>query len=229
MGPFPERGVHRKGLFVTFVEYVLIGFFVGIITTAPVGPVNVMAIQHAVYGGFRQGVYVGLGAVVADTIFAAVAIFGVSAITNFIEGQINLIEIVGGALLIVFGLKIWNTHPHLDKDGNGWERGFLGDATAAFFMAITNPGTVIAFVAIFGGLGEFRPPAGDHFGALVMVSGVACGATTWWVAVSAAVSHYKARIDDRWLDRANHIAGLVLVVFGALIYLKLALDLTLLK
>ncbi|PVB63004.1 LysE family transporter [Labrenzia sp. 011] len=214
---------------MTFVEYVLIGYFVGVLITAPVGPVNVMAIQHAVHGGFRQGVFVGLGAVLADTIFASAAIFGISAITNFIEGQINLIEIVGGALLIVFGIKIWNTHPHLDRDGNGWHRGFLGDATAAFFMAITNPGAVIAFVAIFGGLGEFRPAPGDHIGALLMVAGVASGATSWWVVVSAAVSHYRARIDDRWLDRANHIAGFVLVAFGALIYLKLALSLTLLK
>ncbi len=59
---------------MSFFEYALIGFFVGIITTAPVGPVNIMAIQHAVHGGFRQGVFVGLGAVVADTIFAAAAI-----------------------------------------------------------------------------------------------------------------------------------------------------------
>lgn len=157
---------------MTFLEYVLIGYVVGILTTAPVGPVNIMAIQHAVRGGFRQGVYVGLGAVVADTIYAAVAIFGVSAVTTFVEGQFDLIEIVGGALLIVFGIKIWNTHPHLTSDGNGRDHGFIGDATAAFFMAITNPGAVLAFIAIFGGLGEFRPAHGDHLGALVMVAGL---------------------------------------------------------
>jgi len=210
---------------VTFFEYALIGIFVGILTTAPVGPVNVMAIQHAVRTGFRQGVFVGLGAVVADTIFAAAAIFGVSAVTNFIEGQFNLIEFAGGALLIVFGFKIWNTHPHLYKNGNDDDHGFWGDATAAFFMAITNPGAVLAFFAIFGGLGDFRPPPGDHFGALVMVAGVAGGATSWWVLVSAIVSHFKARIDDRWLDRVNHIAGSILVLFGVLIYLDLIFNL----
>lgn len=209
---------------MTFLEYVLIGYLVGILTTAPVGPVNIMAIQHAVHGGFRQGVYVGLGAVIADTIYAAAAIFGISAVTTFIEGQFDLIEIFGGALLILFGIKIWNTHPHLCEDGNGWDRGFLGDATAAFFMAITNPGAVLAFIAIFGGLGDFRPEHGDHIGALVMVAGVAGGATSWWVIVSATVSHFKAKIDDRWLDRANHIAGFLLIAFGALIYLKLAFD-----
>ncbi len=208
---------------MTFLEYALIGFFIGILTTAPVGPVNIMAIQHTVHGGFRQGVYVGLGAVLADSIFAACAIFGVSAVTTFVEDQFNLIEIAGGALLIVLGLKIWNTHPHLEKNGNGRERGFWREATAAFFLAITNPGALFAFILIFGSLGEYRPPSGLHVGALTMVAGVALGATSWWTAISAAVTHFKSRIDDRWLDRVNHIAGVLLVVSGGLIYLKLAL------
>lgn len=210
---------------MAFLEYVIIGFIIGIITTAPVGPVNVMAIQHAVRSGFWHGVFVGLGAVVADTLYAIAAIFGVSAVTRFIEGQIDLIEVVGGALLFVFGLKIWNTHPHLNGGSNGKEQGFLGDATAAFLMAITNPGTILAFIAIFGGLGHFRPAHNDVIGALLMVAGVAAGATTWWVTVSAAVTHYRSRIDDAWLDRANHIAGAILMLFGGLIYLKLAFDL----
>jgi threonine/homoserine/homoserine lactone efflux protein len=209
---------------VTFLEYALIGYFIGILTTAPVGPVNVMAIQHAVRGGFRHGVLVGLGAVLADTIYATAAIFSVSAVTTFIEDQFSMIEIVGGALLILFGIKIWNTHPHLEKNGDGEEYRYIGDVTAAFFLAITNPGTILAFAAIFGGLGEFRPPHGEHAGALMMVAGVAAGATSWWIMVSATVSHFRARIDDRWLDRANHIAGFILVAFGALIYLKLAVD-----
>ncbi|MDN3718418.1 hypothetical protein QW131_02220 [Roseibium salinum] len=76
----------------------------------------------------------------------------------------------------------------------------------------------------FGALGDYRPEHGNHVGALVMVTGVAGGATSWWILVSAAVSHFRARINDRWLDRANHIAGVILIAFGALIYLNLALD-----
>lgn len=209
---------------MSFLEYALIGYVIGILTTAPVGPVNVMAIQHAVHSGFRQGVFVGLGAVVADTIFAAVAIFGISAVTDFVDNREGIIEIVGGALLIVFGIKIWNTHPHLERDDDGNGRSVWGYITAAFFMAITNPGAIFAFLTIFGSLGEFRPENGNHIGALVMVAGVAGGAVSWWMMISYLVSHYKARIDDKWLDRVNHIAGAALVVFGALIYLDLAFD-----
>lgn len=199
---------------MTLLEYALIGCAIGIITTAPVGPVNIMAIRHAAQQGFRQGLFVGLGAVIADTLYAAVAIFGVSAVTQFVAGQFAIIETVGALVLIIFGLKIMKTHPHLERGSYGLDRGFWADATAAFFMVVTNPGVVLAYVAIVGGLGPWRPLPGDHLGALAMVVGVALGASCWWALLSAVVSRFSAKVDDRWLDRANYIAGLILIAFG---------------
>jgi threonine/homoserine/homoserine lactone efflux protein len=210
---------------LSFLEFALIGFAIGIITTAPVGPVNIMAIQHAAQQGFRQGLYVGLGAVVGDAIYAAAAIFGVSAVTRFVEGQFDLIKAAGAILLIGFGLKIMNTHPHLERDEGGGIKGLWREATAAFFMVLTNPGVVLAYVAIVGGLGQWRPQPGDHSGALSMVLGVALGAASWWAVLSAVVTRFSAKIDDHWLDRANHIAGYILIAFGLVIGADLAFDL----
>ncbi|GGB51730.1 lysine transporter LysE [Roseibium aquae] len=210
---------------MNLLEYAAIGFGMGILTTAPVGPVNVMAIQHAAQSGFRQGLFVGLGAALADSIYAAVAVFGVSAVTRFIDTQVDLIKLVGGLVLIVFGLKVLRTRPHLETKRNGGAPSFVGDMTAAFAMVITNPAAAFAFVAIVGGLGDWRPEHGNHTGALAMVAGVSAGACTWWAGLSAVVSRYSHKIDDRWLDRANQIAGTILIVLGALIYGDLALEL----
>jgi len=210
---------------LSFLEFAVIGIVIGLITTAPVGPVNIMAIQHAAQRGFRQGLYVGLGAVIADSIYAAAAIFGVSAVTRFVEGQFDLLKTAGAVLLIVFGLKIMNTHPHLDRETGGRVKGIWGEVTAAFFMVLTNPGVVLAYVAIVGGLGHWRPQPGDHSGALAMVLGVALGASAWWAALSAVVTRFSARIDDHWLDRANHIAGYILIAFGLVIGADLIFDL----
>ncbi len=209
---------------MSFIEYALIGYLIGIVTTAPVGPVNVMAIQHAVHRGFREGVLVGFGAVIADVLYAAAALFGIAAVTKFVADQFYLIEIIGGLLLIIIGWKIYHTHPHLNG-GDGPARGVLGDAMTAFFMTLTNPGVLAAYAAIFTMLGGLRPAHDAHFAALILVAGVAGGAASWWIFLSAAVSRYKDRIEDRWLDRANHYAGLALMAFGVLMYLKLAYDL----
>jgi len=207
---------------VNLLEFAVIGFAIGIITSAPVGPVNIMAIQHAVQRGFRPGFTVGLGAMLADTVYAAVAIFSVSAVTSFIDTQVDLIKIIGGLVLILFGLKVINTHPQLTADANGKHRSIFGDMAAAFLMVLTNPGAAFAFVAIVGGLGDWRPESGDAVGALSMVAGVAAGASFWWAGLSAVVTKYRHTINDQWLDRANQIAGTILIGFGALIYADLA-------
>jgi len=209
---------------VSLLEYAVIGFAIGLMTSAPVGPVNIMAIQHAVQRGFRPGFTVGLGAMLADSIYAAVAIFGVSAVTHFIDTQVDLIKLVGGLVLIVFGLKVIRTHPQLGAAANGQHQGVLGDMSAAFAMVITNPGAAFAFVAIVGGLGDWRPESGDHTGALFMVAGVASGASFWWAGLSAMVTRYRHTITDQWLDRANRIAGTILIGFGALIYADLVYE-----
>lgn len=209
---------------MTLLEFAVIGYAIGIMTTAPVGPVNILAIQHAAQRGFQQGLLVGLGSVVADTLYAFIAIFGVSAVTQFVEGQFDLIKFIGAVLLLVFGFKVMTSRPHFDQGSNDKRKGVFGDVTAAFLMSLTNPGTILAYVAIVGGLGDWRPQHGDHVGALVMVAGVASGATSWWVLVSGIVSRFSGRINDRWLQRANHIAGIIIVGFGLVIAADLAFD-----
>ncbi|WP_417671910.1 LysE family translocator [Roseibium sp.] len=189
--------------------------------SAPVGPVNIMAIRHAIQRGAREGTLVGIGAVAADTIYAAIAVFSVSAVTHFIEGQVDLIKIIGGVLLILFGARVFVSHPHLEKSGQS--ASVWSDATGAFFLTLTNPGAVLGFVAIIGGLGSWRPAPGDAVGALGIVAGVALGATGWWAFVSTLVSRFSAHLDDRWLERANRIAGTLLVLFGLGIFIDLAL------
>lgn len=206
---------------MTFLEYLLIGILVGVLASAPVGAVNVMAIQKVVSSGFYRGVYVGLGAVVADALFASAAIFGVSAVTNFIESQFYVIEFVGGALLILFGLRICASHPHLKELTQEQNSSSFGDALQAFFLAITNPGAILAFVAMLGSLGELRPSQGNYVAALVLVLGVVFGATAWWIFLAGLVARFKSAIDDHWLSYANKIAGVLLVAFGALIYVKI--------
>ncbi|MEJ8473433.1 LysE family translocator [Roseibium algae] len=208
---------------MSVLGFIAVGIAIGLITSAPVGPVNIMMIRHAIQRGMREGIIVGLGAVCADTIFAAVAVFGVSAVTQFIEGQVDMIKLVGGGLLIVFGLKVMTSHPHLEKDGADGAASVWADATAAFFLTLTNPGAVLGFIAIIGGLGGWRPTPEDHIGALALVAGVALGAASWWTFISGLVNRYSGHIDDHWLGRANRIAGTILVLFGICVFADLAL------
>lgn len=200
------------------LAFALIGLAIGVLTSAPVGPVNIMVLRRAFRSGFLSAFLIGLGAALADAVFATAAIFGISAVSDFMEGHRGLIQIVGAGILAVFGLVIMRSHLHIDRGGQGsLDHALLRDVLAAFAMTITNPGAVLGFLAIFGGLGDWGPDPDDLTGALIMLAGVVSGASLWWALVAGGVAALRDRLTDRWLDGVNRLAGLALIAFAVVI------------
>ncbi|WP_246270790.1 LysE family translocator [Hongsoonwoonella zoysiae] len=204
------------------IAYYLIGVAIGLATSAPAGPVNLTAIQRTFRFGFPAGLFAGLGAVVADSIYASLAAFGITTVSDFIEFHSDLIQTGGGMLVIIFGLKVFTSHPHIEKNGAGETPNILRGLAAGFFMTLTNPGVILGFLAIFGSLGKWAPDHKDYASAALMVAGVASGATLWWMFLAGSVSKLRDRLDDHWLEMINHIAGGLLIAFGLGIYGHLA-------
>lgn len=87
--------------------YLLNGFIIGLSASIPLGPVGLICIQKTLNGRLKNGITSGLGAASADTFFAIVAAFGISAVHNFIEAQQFYLRITGGIILIGLGLKFF--------------------------------------------------------------------------------------------------------------------------
>lgn len=205
------------------IIYGLAGMAIGLMTAAPVGPVNVMCAHRAFHFGFWAGLTAGLGAMVADLIFAAVAAFGVTAIQVFIQQNEGPVQVVGGVLLIIFGWKILTSSPiPADDPAATHSTRKLAAFLAAFAMTITNPGAVFGFIAIFTMLGDWAPRSGDYQATAMLLLGVMIGNLAWWVLISGFVGHLRERLADTWLIRFNKIAGYTLVLFGAVLLLRLA-------
>ncbi len=208
--------------------YFITGIGIGLIVSAPVGPVNLMTIQRALKSGFTPALAAGVGAVLADTLYAAIAAFGISAITHFLADHRVEIQGVGGVLLIGFGWLTLRTHPHIDAfnvERVGIGNGVLPGLLAAFAMTLTNPGAVLGFLAIFGSLGDWAPQGRDPLGAAALVAGVALGALIWWAGVAGLVTVLRARLNDRWLDWINQAAGALLALFGVAILVRALVEL----
>ena len=82
----------------------LTGVAIGVAVTAPLGPVNILVIRNAIRRGFLVALLVGLGAVVADVLYAAAAAYGVSWVSHLIEAYARPLMIAGGVLLVVTGV-----------------------------------------------------------------------------------------------------------------------------
>jgi len=197
-----------------------IGLVIGVLVAAPVGPVNVLCIQRALERGVVGGVIAGLGAVLGDGIIALSASLGVSAISGAVETHKEMIQLVGGGALIVFGLSLWFKAPQtigaISSVRDVPLRAYAFDISKTFFLTVTNPGAVLGLFAIFGGISTFVELRG-YSDALLLVAAIAAGNFAWWLFLSLLIGRFSQRFEGRSLMHINKIAGVLLIVFGSLL------------
>src|SRR5260370_36693057 len=82
------------------------GFVLGFAVAATPGPIFFLCLRRTLVSGWLNGLVSGLGVATADGFYAAVAAFGISAITTAVSGQRRWLALGGGALLGGVGLRI---------------------------------------------------------------------------------------------------------------------------
>src|SRR5919201_1011207 len=88
-----------------------VGLLIGVLVSAPVGPVNVLCINRAIERGFWGGVAAGLGAVLSDGLISSIAVLGVGTLSRTIQQYRDAIQFMGGVAVIAFGFRLLRTGP----------------------------------------------------------------------------------------------------------------------
>ncbi len=203
---------------------ILSGIAVGIVVAAPIGPVNLICIRRALKFGMANGVASGGGAAIGDGVFATIAAFGVTAAINFVHDYSVWLQLIGGVFLLGLGVRTWFDHPHLnDELPEGSLGALLPVVSVTFFLTITNPATMLGFIAIFGGIADFAIGSEDYLRASLLVASVIAGSTLWWVIITGFVSLFRGRMTDQGLVWLNHISAVIIVVFGFVVLGRLAI------
>src|SRR3989344_5776045 len=131
--------------------FLMKGLIIGFSIAAPVGPIGVLCIQRTIAYGKISGLFTGLGAATADGLYGAVAAFGLTIISNFLVGQQFWFRLIGGAFLLYLGIKTFMSKPE-EKTATENHKGLLSDYFSTIFLTLTNPTTILSFVAVFAGL-----------------------------------------------------------------------------
>jgi threonine/homoserine/homoserine lactone efflux protein len=201
------------------IQLVLAGVGIGLLMAAPIGPVNVLVIQRAAASGFWGGLAAGIGAVLGDGTLAAIAAFSVTAISDVMTAYSGLIQLVGGILLIAFGIGLLVARPKLGIASGAkselWEH--TGIIPQTFFLTVTNPGAILGMAAMIGGLGSLIGGLDTYLEALILVTAVMGGSLLWWLGLSELIATIRHKLTDSRLKLINRIAGVVLLAFGAVL------------
>jgi threonine/homoserine/homoserine lactone efflux protein len=196
------------------------GMGIGIAIAAPIGPINILCMQRTLVAGVAIGLASGLGAAAADTVFAAIAAFGVTAVTSFLTGHAFWLRLFGGAFLLWLGWRIFASAERVGAidaasvapPGFGLARAFA----TTFGLTLTNPTTIFSFMGVFAALERaFRP--GEPVLAANLVAGVFAGSAAWWLVLSGGVALLRHRLNPGVLRGINRASGMIVAGFGVVV------------
>jgi threonine/homoserine/homoserine lactone efflux protein len=205
------------------------GIIIGLVVAAPIGPVNLICIRRTLAYGPVNGFFSGLGAALGDGVFAIVTGFGLTAISQLIEGYSTPLRLLGGLMLLGFGLHIFNSDVSLLGETQGGENEGVASLArtiaSTFALTITNPATLFGFAALFTGLGSLAGGEATFLDATLTVLGVIAGSTMWWFTVTTIVGIFHRHMDSGVMRTINRVFGIAVTGFGAVVLGDLALKL----
>ncbi len=193
------------------LTFFLKGMLIGFSIAAPVGPIGVLCIRRSVADGTGTGLAVGMGAATADALYGCVAAFGLTAVRNFLIGGKFWLGLLGGIFLIYLGVRTMVSKPR-EEAARVEERSLLAAYFSTLVLTLTNPSTILSFIAVFAGTGFGA--AGNWISACVLVAGVFAGSALWWVILSSVTGLLRSRMTAGWMRVVNGVSGVILAGFG---------------
>jgi len=201
------------------LKLLLSGFVIGFSIAAPVGPIGILCIRRTLAQGRVSGLISGLGAALADAVYGGIAGLGLTIITGFLIDQQIWLHIIGGGFLLYLGIKIFYSKRVAEVSMQG-DHNLWADFISTFSLTITNPMTILSFVAIFAGLG-LGSVGDDYLAVSLFIFGVFAGSMSWWSVVSGIAGWYKGKLDLTGLLWVNRVSGGIIFGFGLLAWFSL--------
>ncbi|MCX6133055.1 MAG: LysE family transporter [Ignavibacteriales bacterium] len=196
------------------MEYTLLlkGIIIGFALALPIGPIGILCIRKTAAEGHLSGMVVGFGAATADAVYGFIAAFGLTVISDALVTRQMWFRLIGGVFLIYLGLKTFLAKPVENARGtNG--KGLLGSYVSTFFLTLTNPLSIIAFLGVFAGFGlrNYDLSIGS---ASTLIAGVFLGSSLWFFLLSYSITLFREKINATGLGWVNRISGLLIIMFG---------------
>lgn len=183
---------------------------IGFAIAAPIGPIGLLCIKKTLELGFKGALLVGLGASLADGLYALFAALGLSAISSILLDKTPIIKLIGGLFLLYLAYKEAR-NVSSGSEAQVKNKTPLKVVGEVFFLTLTNPMTILSFISVFASMSSGPTSLGQS---VLMVLGVFSGSMAWWCILGGGVMAIKDEIPPVWLGRIKWISCFVLAAFG---------------
>lgn len=190
------------------------GIMIGVLVSAPMGPIGMLCIQRTLSKGRWHGFVTGLGAALSDVIYATLTCLGMGMMVNFVEANQAPLQLIGSLVIGIFGYYIYRSNPVKSlKKKREKKLSFTQDFITAFFLTFSNVLIVLLYIGLFARFGFVLP---GH-SAWMLLSGIACigvGAVLWWFGITYIVAKLKKWFNVRGIWLLNRIVGAVIIALA---------------
>lgn len=194
------------------MEPFFLGLIVGIITSAPIGPVGLLTIQRTLTHGRISGVLSGAGAALADALYAGVAGLSLSVVSKFLASARIWIHLGAGILCLWFGARALYFRPLRRTTTRGYGGpGVTWTFVSSLLLTLANPLTILFFIVVFTTLQLDHP---QPLRLLSLVAGIFSGCLLWWVGLTLATARLHTRLEARTLTLINRVSATFIIVLG---------------
>ena len=202
------------------LHLLLQGVLIGVVVAVPLGPLGLLCINRALMAGALCGLFSGLGVATADALAAGVAALGISFVSSLLLQQQFYLRLIGGIFLCYLGLTIFRAQV-AEQPPPASVSGLMNAYFTTFLLTLSNPVTILSFVAIYAGW-HVQNLAGRYFAAATLTLGVFIGSAVWWVALFIVMTLFHGKFNLGILWWVHRISGAVIAVFGLIVLLSLS-------
>ena len=198
---------------ISTLEILVKGVFIGIIASAPMGPVGVLCLQRTLNKGRFYGLVTGFGAALSDIIYALITGFGMSFVMDFITNERNMfiLQLIGSAMLLVFGIMTYRSNPRKSFRPVPKKKGTLvHNFVTSFLLTLSNPLIIFLFIALFARFAFIIPNYPVEQG--VGYASIVGGAIIWWVLLTYIINKVRTRFEVKGVKILNHTIGIIVIL-----------------
>ncbi len=197
-----------------FVKIVFSGMLIGVLISAPMGPIGMLCIQRTLNKGRWPAFFTGIGAALSDLFYCLLAGLGMALITDFIDAHRNLLQFSGSLVLIAFGYYLFRSNPAkgLKKPDEKHETHWL-DFITGFLFTFSNPLILFFIIGLFTQF-DFLAPEYLYYHYITGYLAIFAGAILWWYAITFFVNKVRSHINVRSLWLINKAIGSLLMLMA---------------
>lgn len=197
--------------------YVLLrGFAIGVLISAPMGPIGMLVIQRTLDKGRWPAFFTGIGASISDMFYCILTGAGIAFITDFIASQQLWLQIIGSIAIAIFGICLFRKNPTRQlrrKDVPETNNNYWKDIVTGFLLTVSNPLILFFIIGLFARF-NFLLPEFRYYHYVSGYLSIGIGALGWWFMITFLVDKMRSHFNVRSLYLVNRIIGSILILFA---------------